>query len=306
MGTSKSYDGPSDTTPLLPDWAQGEQDADDNAPEMPDDDAPPTNDNPPDNPADAPPLPENGESPPTDIPVPEPSAPPELPPNLGSWRGAKSAMRRFAATGERTYLRNAGRNYVRAQGGSSRAAASSTAGRAAASRVVGFLSGVANRGLRETFRALGLEGILGQPLENVLAAIVNLLAPDGANLDEVAVRRTVDAAIMTVFERYGVEEGGIEQLNKLDAAGVAEAFEVSVSEYVFQKWMLALEKRIEENALSAREACRLEREAKAYIREATKLDLQGRDVLQTDWALPENQRIIDRIFEEVYHFLEVA
>jgi hypothetical protein len=147
---------------------------------------------------------------------------------------------------------------------------------------------------------------LGQPIENVLSAIVNLLAPDGASLDDVAVRRTIDAAIMTVFERLGVEEGGIEQLNKLDAAGVAEAFQASVSEYVFQKWMLALEKRIEEHAMSAREACRLEREAKAYIVEATKLDLEGRDVLRTDWTLPENQRVIDNIFEEVYHFLEVA
>jgi hypothetical protein len=42
-----------------------------------------------------------------------------MPPNNGSWRGAKSAMRRFAATGERSYLKNAGRNYVRAQGGAS-------------------------------------------------------------------------------------------------------------------------------------------------------------------------------------------
>jgi hypothetical protein len=139
----------------------------------------------------------------------------------------------------------------------------------------------------------------------VLAAILNALAPDGADFDDVAARRTVDEALVAVFDRYGVLDDGIEMLNAMDAAGVEDAFRISVAEFIFQRWMLELGKRIEERAVSAREATRLEREVKAYVIEAVKLDLGGRDVLTTDWRSRESRDLIESIYREAYSFLEV-
>ncbi len=187
-----------------------------------------------------------------------------------------------------------------------RAARSAAAGRAATAGVVGFLSDVATRGIGDALRRIGLGDVIGQPVEAVLASIVNALAPDGVTLDEVAARRTIDEALVAVFDRYGVLEGGIEKLNAMDGASVQDAFRISVAEFIFQRWMLVLGKRIEERALTAREARRLEREVKAYVTEATKLDLRGRDALRTDWGAPENQAIIDGIYQEAYRFLEVS
>lgn len=216
-------------------------------------------------------------------------------------------MGRFASSGgQRRDLQNAGRRFVRAQGGSARAARSASAGRAATAGVVGFLSDVATRGIGDALRRIGLGDVIGQPVEAVLASIVNALAPDGVTLDEVAARRTIDEALVAVFDRYGVLEGGIEKLNAMDGASVQDAFRISVAEFIFQRWMLVLGKRIEERALTAREARRLEREVKAYVTEATKLDLRGRDALRTDWGAPENQAIIDGIYQEAYRFLEVS
>jgi len=92
----------------------------------------------------------------------------------------------------------------------------------------------------------------------------------------------------------------------LGAVGVQEAFQISVAEFIFQRWMLELGKRIEERAVTAQQARKLELEAKAYVNEAVKLDLHGKDVITTDWRARENQTIVENIYREAYHFLEVS
>lgn len=295
MGTSKPYDGPGDKTPLLPDWAQDGDEPDDggDAPPQPPPDAPPGDE----------PLP-----PPPPFPTPDPDGPPLPPPDpeLRPWNKAKRSMGRFATTGARADLRSAGRNYVRARGGSASAARAATAGRAATTGIVGFLSDVASRGIDAALRSIGLGDVIGRPVEAVLAAIVNALAPAGVTLDEVTARRTTDEVLVAVFEKYGAVEEDVRKLNEMDAAGVEEAFRLSVAEFIFQRWMLELGKRVEDKAVTAREARRLELEIKSYVVEATKLDLQGRDLLTTDWQAPENQRLIEDIYREAYRLLEVA
>jgi len=293
VGTSKSYGGPGDNTPLLPDWAQGNG-------------APPPREPPIPPPPLAPPS-ADGESPLPAAPG-LPTGPISVPspiPQLRPWRVAKLAMGRFASSGGRESLQKASRSYVRARGGAASAGTAATAGRAATTRVVGFLSDVARRGIGDALRAIGLGDLLGQPIEVVLAGIVNALAPEGANFDDVAARRTIDEALVAVFERYGVVDGGIERLNTMDADGVQEAFHISVAEFVFQRWMLDLGQRIDDNVMTAREARKLELEVKAYVTEAVKLDLRGKNVLTTDWRARGNQEIVENIYKEAYRFLEV-
>src|SRR5207244_2197774 len=123
-------------------------------------------------------------------PIPDTGTVPPIPqiPQLRLWRIAKLAMGSLAASGGRTSLQKAANNYVAARGGATRAARASTAGRSATTRVVGFLSDVASRGIGDALRAIGLGNVLGEPVEVVLAAIINALAPPGASLDEMAAR----------------------------------------------------------------------------------------------------------------------
>jgi hypothetical protein len=300
VGTSKSYGGPGDGPPLLPDWALG-------------DGEPTPNGQPPAIPF---PLADTPNPVPTGVPTAGvfPASPlpdvtagriPALPITSRPWRLASTAMGKFASPGgSRRELKSAGRKYVRARGGSTRAARASTAGRAATSGIVGFLSDVATRGVEDTLRGFGLQSVLGQPVEEVLAAIVNALAPVGVDFEDIAARRTVDEVLVSVFERFDVLNGGIERLNAMDAAGVQEAFQLSVAEFIFQRWMLELGRRIEDRAMTAREAGKLEREVKAYVIEAAKLDLRGRDPVKTNWKTRESQKIIEDIYREAYNFLE--
>lgn len=297
MGTSKTNDGPGDNTPLLPDWAQGDEDdvpfpdgyeplpegnlPDEYPPEItPDDEGPPDVEQPP----------PDKKQVPSDISKP--------------WQQAKSNLSRFVKTGGKRELANAGRSYVKARGGARRAAQSSAAGRVATGRVVGFLSRIATSGVANALESIGLRDVLGQSVEAALAAIMNRLSPSGAGLDEAAARKAVDLAILSIFEEYSVETDGLERLDEMDAASVERAFQTVVSEYVFQRWLAELGKRVEEGAVSVSEALRLEAIAKECIVEATQLDFRDYDILGTDWNGIESQKIINDIYEQAYVFLE--
>lgn len=297
MGTSKTNDGPGDKTPLLPDWAQGDED---DIPFPDDNETAPEDKSPDERPPET--APDDEGLPYQEKPSPEQELP--QPDNSKPWQQAKSNLTRFMKTGGRRELGNAGRNYVKARGGAKSAARNSAAGRAATGRAIGFLSRVATRGIADALDSIGLRDILGSPIESVLAAIINKLAPSGAGLDEAAARKAVDLSILSIFEEYGVEADGLNRLDEMDAAAVENAFQTIVSEYNFQRWMLELGKRVEEGAVSAGEAVRLEAIAKECIIEATQLDLRGYNVLATDWCTAESQRIINDIFAQAYVFLE--
>jgi hypothetical protein len=212
-------------------------------------------------------------------------------------------MSGYAKGGGRRRLARAARRYVRARGGAANAARSAASGRSATARLGGFLSDLSSRGFSEAARALGLGNLLGRPLETVLASISNALAPDGATLEDAAARRATDETLLYLFEKYAVAAEGVQGLNAVDAAGMREALRVSVAGFVYQRWLQELGQRIEEHAVTAREAIRLERDAKAYVIEAVKLDLQGRDPLSIDWSGREGRVFIDRIYREAYSLL---
>jgi hypothetical protein len=277
MGTSSSYRGPT-RTPLLPPWAQ---------------------------------EPTSGEAPPTqpdETPLPDgvPPAPP-LPLNLPiTWNSAKRRLGGFAAAGGGLGLARAAQSYVRARGGASAAARAAPSGRRSSARLARFLSDVATLGVDEAVRALPLEHIVGQPAEAVLAAIADILAPDGATLEEAASRQMVEEVFIYLYERYGLEEGGLARLDAMDGDGVREALCVSVASYIYQRWLQELGDRIEQRAMSPRDAFRLERQVKDYVNDAVRFDLSQCDVLVVSWGGPEGQQIIGRIYADAYALLEAA
>lgn len=299
MGTSKSYGGPGGKPPLLPRWALGgggSGDGGDGDGANGNGEGDGSNGNGPD-----------GNGPSGEPPSPSSNNPQQAAsgtPTLNPWTAARRAMGGFSGGGGGGQrLGNAARRYVQAKGGASRAARSAPSGRGATAALGGFLSGVATRGVADTFRALGLADAIGRPAEAVLAVIVNTIAPSGATLEEMAARRAVNETLVFLFDKYGVDERGIEQLNRLDADGVQETIKASVSSYIFQRWLGELGKKIDERAISPREAVRLERDVRNYVRDALMLDLKGRDPLRIDWAGREGRELVDRIYTEAYGFL---
>ena len=289
MGTSKSYEGPTGHTPLLPPWAP------DPPPELDDehesDDVPEPGDAPePDDapePGDAPQVPEEGEE------------------NLPKWSTPKSAMTRYASTGGQDigHVRRAGSGFVSAQGGARRAAAGSISGRQAAVRIGGAFAVALAEGAAGLLRLLGAQHV-GGDIESLLSALVDAIAPAGALAEEAAARAAAAATIADLFELYGVDEDGLAALDDLPPEAVGDVLERYTAEYVFTRLMETLASRVENGARSAQEVCRMERDLRAYVTEQIRTDLADRDVLQIDWSGPEAGRLVESVFTEAYTILE--
>jgi hypothetical protein len=225
---------------------------------------------------------------------------------MTTWRGAKSSLTRFAkgGGGERR-TRNAARNYVKARGGSRASSRAAIAGRRATTRLGGFLASVSTHGIEAAVKELGLASVVGKNVDVVFALIANVLAPSGATLEEAAARKAVDEALWLLYTQFSLDDGDINKLDALDAAGVREAIETSVAGYIYHRWLQELGKRIVDNTFSAHEAVRLEDQVKKYVQETVKLDFRGMDVLTINWREMHTQQIVERIYMDAYSLLEV-
>jgi hypothetical protein len=166
------------------------------------------------------------------------------------------------------------------------------------------LSDVANNGIAAALQRIGLQNFAGQPVLNILTAILNAVSPVGASIEDTISRRAADAALTAMFEKFAVLDGGMERLNQMDAHDVEEAFEITVTEYIFQKWMLELGKRLEEGTVTPEDAIRLEQQVKDYVVEIVDIDLGDWDILRSDWSSDDAQRFIEDIYGQAYNFLE--
>lgn len=283
MGTSRSYDGPTGHTPLLPPWAppappDGVSDRDGSPDDAPDE----TPDGSPD---DAAPLPTA--TPPT-------------------WSSPKRAMSRYASTGGRDtrYVRRAGRGFVAAQGGARVASAGSISGRRSAARLGGAFAAAVADGAAGLLRFLGAQHVGGN-VDALLSALVDAIAPAGALAEEAAARAAAAATLEDFFGMYGVEEQGLAALDALPASVVGDIVEHYTAEYVFARLMETLASRIENGASSAQEVCRMERDLRAYVTEQIRSELTDRDVLQIDWSGPAAVRLVNDVFTEAYAIMEV-
>lgn len=282
MGTSASHPGPTGKTPLLPPWA-------DEPPlllpdETPDDgEEPPTDDADADGPQSA--GPRDG------------TAPPEP---LVSWRAPKSTMTRWVRGSGPASLGSAARSYVAASGGPRGASAASRQGRAATARIGGFLADGLRNGFAQAARNLGLQNFVGRDAQFVLASFIDLLAPVGALREDAAARKAVIETMSELFGRFDVETNGLDALNSLDSAGMLELVEVSVTNYVNERFQQELIFRIEQGAISEVEANGLSAEVKGFIASVVRIDLRGIDPIALDWQGTEGTAFVERVYRAAY------
>jgi hypothetical protein len=145
---------------------------------------------------------------------------------------------------------------------------------------------------------------VGQSANVVFAAILNALAPPGAENADAVARKATGDVLTELFERFGVEEGGFDRLDRMDAVAIAGAVKDSVSAFIYERWLLELGKKIEQGAYSDADAVRLEREVSAYVKDLVEIDLQGRDAVTIDWGAVEGHQFCERIYREAYDLLE--
>lgn len=288
MGTSSSYGGPVGKHPLLPPWAdepaEGPLDqAGDDGPQ---------------------PFPEEL---PSDVPLPDrPPANLPVPDDLIPWSNPKSALTRRARGNSNVSWGTVTRRYVQASGGPKRAAASARAGRTTTSRLGGFLANGLRNGFVEAARRLGVQNLIGRDAQFVLAAFIDLIAPDGSLREEAIARKAVIETMAEWFERYEVDANGIEVLDRMTPDGMRDLIVLSVTNYVNARFQQELLSRIELGTLSERDANVLADEAKGFIASVVNIDVGSVDLVAFNWDGPEGQQFIDGVYTAAYGLLAEA
>lgn len=288
MGTSRSYGGPGDSTPLLPPWALNPEQptpSPDAAPPEPHDDAESDDGG------------ETGEAAPQ-----TPGVAPVQP--VQRWRSARTAFRKAVESSSRDNWRTAARRYVSARGGSRTAAGTSTAGRRATAGVASFLGNVRSRGLNETLRRLGLDRVIGADALTVVTAVANAIAPSGGSADDAVARQSTTEVLAWLYDKYATTDDGLLRLERLEEAEVAETITESVTRYIFNRWLEELGKKIEEKAISPDQAVTVERDILDFIRESVKLDFAGQPLLTLDWQSTSAAQLIEKIYGDAFRMLE--
>jgi len=273
VGTSKSFNGMKDKNPLLPEWSLSDI---------------------------------SSEKEPSNKPADNETEPSENQPQSMPWRAANTSLGKIASGSENRgeYFPKAGRSYTRARGGSRAAASSSTYARASSAKIGSFLSGIGSGGINQTLRDLGLSHVVGQDVEQVMAAILDFIAPDTATREDSIVRESVCDTLENLYEKYDLSDGDITNLDRMSVPDIKEAFENSISSYIYNRWLTELGIAIEKKSISPNEAVSLEREMKTYVYDSVKIDLQEIDILNFNWQSDLGERFIEQKFQEAYDLIE--
>lgn len=136
-----------------------------------------------------------------------------------------------------------------------------------------------------------------------LAAIIDALAPEGADLEQAATRGAIEQTLASLFEQYVTPDGSAAALEAMTPGAIRMAIEASVAGSIFNRWLGDLERMLEKRAVSAAQAVRLERDMESYIRDTVKLDLTDIDPLKMNWGGAEGSAFVERIYQEAYSII---
>jgi len=198
------------------------------------------------------------------------------------------------------------RKYVGARGGSRTAAHGASSGRAVTGAFGGFLADVIRDGITGAANRLGLGDFVGRDAEFVLASFIDLLAPAGALLEDAAARKALIDTTFEMFDRFNVQENGLEALNGLDVEGMKEIICLYVTNYVYERFLMEMANCIERGTLSEADANALTDQGKEFVEGEVRFDLSAIDVLTLDWQGDEGKGFVRSIYERAYSLLGVV
>ena len=270
MGTSSSYGGPKGKNPLLP------NDFDDNG-----------NDN---------------ENPLKNSKNNEDEQPKNINPNTELWKTVKtltSKLVKGTIKNNRTVLSK----YVKAHGGAKKTASTAKAGKATTKNLGGFLTGITQQGIKDTFQQLRID-YENKSVEEVLSETVNQLAPSGNTKEEVIARNAILDVLENLYEDIEKNDGDLTILEKLNDEKFNNLMRKYISSYIFHRFLSDLESRFEKNAKSTESALQIENDIKEYISGVVDNKLKGQNLATYDYSSDKIQGVIENIYFDCYEIIE--
>jgi hypothetical protein len=273
MGTSKSNSGPSQGTPILPDWADKPENGEESG----------ENQN------------QNNQNPD------EPNQGQPLTGNFGNVRSSFTSYIKSPSTGR---LKRAISSYVGASGGSKVISNSALGGKRSAVKLASFLSDVIREGSQKAFEKIGIDDLEGLSANKAFTKLSNFLSPTTNLSDEPYARSAVSEVLSKIFERFELEERDLSELDNITPELALEFTEIYIAEYIIDRLMSELGKTLYDKEYNQREVLEREYEIKEFVNEQVKLELMDVDYRTDGFSENEGKKIIDNVFEYAYSILE--
>jgi hypothetical protein len=291
MGTSNSYGGPKGGSPLLPPWADegeleiitGLEDEDAEKPEVSDT----TN----------PPIDQQQEVPLTIS---------TLPVINGSQKGiARAEITRYTRIGGIPRIKSALSAHIQSKGGSRGATISAVSGKRHAKKIAKFFSNIANNGVESALGEIGISQFEGKSAVAVILQIADALSPQGSSLEESITRHAVVDTLTDIYTEFGIDAEGIQKLNSLTEENIIEIMHFYISNYIFGRFLLEVQRSIERSEITPSQAIDIESQIKQYIYSNVELKFKKIKLLKTRWDSREGIQIVNSIFLQAYKILEI-
>lgn len=244
MGTSSSYGGPPNKSPLVPSWVGDLGTI----------------------PADGPAVaPVPGVPPPPGT-VPS-AAPPPIPPNAppDRYTAARSNFTSFAKAGGTgggagAALGRALSGYVRGSGGRGGAASRMASSRKTASQLAGFIRSVEQGGTANALREFKCAELVGKPAGEAMERLVDVFCPDGGPVDDSIARQAFQETVLDWLEK------DLPSIDELSAADWREFLTDFTSRSIENKIMADIGKNGIAVPADAKQALAVQRELHSVIR----------------------------------------
>lgn len=273
MGTSNSFGGPKNGTPLIPTWLEPAP------PSMP---AQPGTDNP-----------DVDEKPiaPSKIPVPTPNR----------FTIARTNFSQFAGSngGNGAGLGRAVSNYVsKSSGGSRQAARRMGASRNSGSRLLGFMSNVINNGVEETLQELNLGDLIGRPIDEIFLGMMDYICPDGGTIDEGIAR---DAFVEMIAD---LSETGITDFGALTNEQMKTVFELYATHTIQNRLYNDIANKAIQVPSNPRLARQIQRQLFDFIRRGVSDALASFQDSVQEITKQNTNEFVNKVYEDAFSILQ--
>lgn len=137
----------------------------------------------------------------------------------------------------------------------------------------------------------------------LLGALVDRLASKGHSLEANVARSAMTKTLHALFEDRGVTDGGLAALDSMSQEDAKLVIGEYVARYIDERLLQVLGDGLQ--ALPVDEIVQREENVWDYIRNRVTLDLSDLDVLNLDWAGTQAEALVEQIFTDAHHLIEL-
>jgi hypothetical protein len=221
---------------------------------------------------------------------------------LKSWRGAKSAMSKYASgkgglNGEKSVISN----YVKGYGGARKAAKSAKSAIKTTINIANFFGGVSNKGITQVLKDYYIQ-IEGRRPKEILHDIVNVLAPSPDSNDDSVARKALIKTMSIIYEKFEDEKQDISLLDTFNPDISKLLIIKYIETFIYERLIHDLGSRIEKKSENSLTAAKIEKELKDYIESKVSMTLKDKplSIINSDMK----NALVEGLYQQCYKVLE--